>query len=101
MRRFPPLLALLGLVPLAGRYLGRRRDRSNVRLLALRLGCSVEAARRLYELSRVLGYGAAHEAVFGRPMPAELPGEARWMVGQPGAAGVTRATSGAGAPGPS
>ena len=73
MRRFSPLVAVLGLVAVVARLLGsfsRRlgalRDEANIRRLAEHLGCSMEDARRVYRLSRELGYGAAHQEVFGR-----------------------------------
>ena len=69
MRRYAAVLAALGLVVAAARELlarlTGRSDAANIRRLAGRLGCSLEDARRLYQLSREVGYGAAHRAVFG------------------------------------
>jgi hypothetical protein len=54
-----------GLLGLARRALEWRRDEANVRRLAVHLRCTSEDARRVYDLSRQVGFGAAHEAVFG------------------------------------
>ena len=70
MRRLRPILALFALAAVAIRAFGARREKSNVRRLADRLGASTEDAQRLFRLSRERGYGAAHEAVFGRREPA-------------------------------
>ena len=64
-------VAGLGLAGIVGRFLQAQRDATNVRTLAARFDCSPEEARRLYELSRQVGFGAAHETVFGlTPQPA-------------------------------
>jgi len=48
------------------RLIGRAREEANIRALARHEGCSLEDARRLYVLARQDGYGAAHQAVFGK-----------------------------------
>jgi hypothetical protein len=48
------------------RLLGRAREEANIRAIARHEGCSLEDARRLYVLARQDGYGAAHQAVFGK-----------------------------------
>lgn len=62
--------------------LGRAMDERNIRALAAHVGCSLADARRLYRLSRRIGYGAAYAAVFpGRairgvpPYPSDFSGE--------------------------
>jgi hypothetical protein len=44
--------------------LGRASDERNIRALAAHIGCSKDEARRLYRLSRRVGYGAAYMKVF-------------------------------------
>jgi len=75
MRLIPAALAASGFAAFVGRLLGRRREEANIRLLAERLGCSLEDARRVYLLARERGYGAAHEAVFGPHRPEPSPEE--------------------------
>ena len=54
--------------------LGRATDERNIRALADHVGCSAAEARRLYWLSRRLGYGAAYSEVFpGRAIPGVAP----------------------------
>lgn len=49
------------------------RDEANIQRLARREGCTLDEARRLYELARIEGYGAAHRAVFGPPDSESSP----------------------------
>jgi len=76
MRRLASISAIALVTNLVGRAvagvwswtmgrLGVMRDEANIRRLARHEHCSIEDARRLYELARVEGYGAAHRAVFG------------------------------------
>ena len=71
MRLLLPIVALLGVVVQAMRS---RRDARNIRLLAARLDCTLEEAERVYRLSREVGFGAAHERVFGRREPGVAAG---------------------------
>jgi hypothetical protein len=73
--------AVLGisLVARARRAVENAGDERNIRVLARQLGCSVVDARRLYLLSREVGYGAAFQEVFPkgrqpRPSPS-LPAQ--------------------------
>lgn len=63
MRLLPPILAPFRLVR---RAVERRVDARHIRRLAREVGCTDEEAKRLYRLSRQIGFGAAHEAIFGR-----------------------------------
>jgi len=66
--------------------LGRASDERNIRALADHVGCSVAEARRLYWLSRRLGYGAAYAEVFpGKAIPgvAPFPGPVAGAAGGP------------------
>jgi hypothetical protein len=71
-RRLAAVAAALTLVGYVA--LGRATDERNIRALAKHVGCSVAEARRLYWLSRRLGYGAAYAEVFpGRAIPGVAP----------------------------
>jgi hypothetical protein len=53
---------------------GRATDERNIRALQRHVGCTREEARRLYQLSREHGYGAAYAKVFpGRAIPGIAP----------------------------
>lgn len=73
MRRLVRLM-LLGAVAGALPVLKRTGDERNVRALARHVGCSVGTARRLYQLARRDGYGAAYARVFpGQGIPGIRP----------------------------
>jgi hypothetical protein len=59
------LTRLLGSIAAPFSFLRGRRDAANIARLARHLSCSTEDARRVYELARVHGFGAAHRTVFG------------------------------------
>jgi hypothetical protein len=62
MRRVLSIVTLLAIALRGSRVAG---DEVNVRRLARRLGCSIEDARRVYDLARQTGFAAAHREVFG------------------------------------
>jgi hypothetical protein len=54
----------LGFVAYIYHAVGHLGDERNVRALARHLDCSMDDARKLYQVSRIDGYGAAYRQVF-------------------------------------